>query len=82
MPRPIKFEETQHIRDIATIMATNPGPFTRAMIWEKMSEIYPDLSKQELKIIVSSAFEIDKRAKKRFKLVAPGWWDLEIKHPG
>lgn len=70
------YTETQIIRDIAGIMAINPGPFTRKMLAEKLSEIYPDKYYQTLMNEISAAILTDKYCNKRFKVVRTGVWDL------
>jgi hypothetical protein len=72
----IKLEETQRIRDIANIMAAGTGPWTRKMLCEELSKLYPGLSKQELNIEVSGAIQRDRYANNRFKIAKRGWWDL------
>ena len=70
------YTETKMIRDIANIMVTNPGPFTRKMLAEKLSEIYPDKYYQELMNEVSAAIMTDKYCNKRFRVVRTGVWEL------
>ena len=72
------YEETKLIRDIATIMAKNQGvkEWTRKMLAEKLSEIYPEKYYQELMNEISGAILIDKFCNKRFKVVRTGVWEL------
>lgn len=72
------YTETKLIRDIATIMAKNQGPFTRKMLAEKLSEIYPEKYYQELMNEVSAAIMTDKYCNKRFKVVRTGVWELRV----
>ena len=77
MPRHT-YTETKMIRDIATIMAKNEGvkEWTRKMLAEKLSEIYPEKYYQELMNEVSAAILLDKYCNKRFKVVRTGVWEL------
>ncbi len=70
------YKETQIIRDLADIMANNPGPFTRKLLAEHLSKIYPQKYYQELMNEISGAILTDKYCNKRFKVVRPGVWDL------
>lgn len=74
------YTETQIIRDIATIMAKNPGEkeWTRKMLVEKLSEIYPEKYYQTLMNEVSAAVLTDKYCNKRFKVVRTGVWELAV----
>ena len=49
------YTETKIIRDLAHIMAENQGPFTRKMLAEHLSKIYPDKYYQELMNEISCA---------------------------
>ena len=75
------YTETKMIRDIATIMAKNPDvqEWTRKMLAEKLSEIYPHKYYQELMNDVSAAMLTDKYCNKRFKVVRTGVWRLAEK---
>lgn len=64
------------IRDIAGIMAMNQGPFTRKILAEKLSEIYPNKYYQELMNEISAAILLDKYCNKRFRVVRTGVWEL------
>lgn len=70
------YTETKMIRDIATIMAKNEGPFTKLMLLEHLSLIYPDKYKQELMNEISGAILTDKSCNQRFISVKTGVWDL------
>ena len=72
-----KYEETKMIRDIATIMAENKGPFTKKLLIPLLGKIYPHKSYQELKNEISIAILIDKKCNQRFKVVRPQVWDLK-----
>jgi hypothetical protein len=63
------------IEEIAKIMATGQGPFTRKMIAEKLIEIHP-LSYREGMLYISCAIEKDKHLERKFKSLKPGNWDL------
>jgi hypothetical protein len=80
--RKYHYEETQLIRDIATIMAKNEGPFTRKMLAVHLSEIYPEKYYQTLMNEVSAAILTDKMCNNRFKVVRPGVWDLRERVEG
>jgi hypothetical protein len=75
------YTETKLIRDIATIMAKNQGvkEWTRKMLAEKLSEVYPEKYYQELMNEISAAILLDKYCNKRFKVVRTGVWDLREK---
>jgi hypothetical protein len=79
--RPIKLKESKYIRDLAEIMASNQGPFTKIMLCELLHKKYPKLYLQELKAVISGAIQSDKYINRRFRLVKPGWWDLAEKKP-
>jgi hypothetical protein len=70
------YEETKMIRDIATAMKKNQGPFTKVILIGLLENQYPKLSYQELKNKIARAFVIDKYCKQRFKSVRVGVWDL------
>ena len=69
--------ETKMINDIAIIMANREGPFTKTMLIEALSPLYPNLYYQELKNRISVAIAKDKdRRKPLFKSVRVNVWDL------
>lgn len=70
-------EESQYIRDIAEIMAKGTGPFTRKMLAEELSKMYPHLRPKEIKLLVSGAIQDDRYINNRFKIVKQSWWDLK-----
>lgn len=76
MARKYTYTETKLIRDIANIMAKHQGPFTRKMLAEHLSKLYPGKSYQELMNEISAAIMTDKHCNKRFKVVRTGVWKL------
>jgi ABC-type cobalamin transport system ATPase subunit len=76
MAKKYHYTETKMIRDIATVMSKNQGPFTKLMLVDLLSTIYPDKYKQELMNEISMAILTDKHCNKRFKVVRTGVWEL------
>lgn len=70
------YTETKIIHDLATIMANNQGPFTRKMLAEHLSKVYPEKYYQELMNEISYAIQMDRMINKRFSTPQQGWYDL------
>jgi hypothetical protein len=84
MARKSNYEYTESIYadDLAKIMATGKGPFTRKMLAEMLGELHPDMYLQTLLIEVSSAILYDRLSKaNRFKVAqkGKGWYELNKK---
>lgn len=69
--------ETKIIRDIASVMEKNEGPFTKTMLAAALADTYPELSYRELMHQLSDAFYRDKLCNKRFKFVRVSVWELK-----
>jgi len=68
-------KESKWAEDIVLIMQDGTGPFTRKQLAEALQAKF-NIGYQEAMNEVSYAFLADKKTRKRFVQVRPGWWDL------
>lgn len=74
-----EYTESKYASDLVRIMRAGTGPYTRSMLANELSKLYPAMYWQELMNEVSGAIQMDKWSKaNRFRPVKgkQGWYEL------
>jgi len=72
-----EFRESIYAQDLVQIMKAGSGPYTRKMLAQELSKLYPQMYWQDLMNEVSSAIQLDRWSQaNRFRAVKKGWYDL------
>ena len=72
-----EYTESKYASDLVRIMRAGTGPYTRSMLANELSKLYPAMYWQELMNEVSGALLMDRLSRKnRFMIVRKGWYDL------